>query len=135
MVFSSSMTNGIRVREFNKYYNHGTARFRRFPGTTAKRLLHYVPHTLIEETLEVVVIHVGGNDLPTKRSNPSSIETISKTIIEIGTLCSNYNVKEIFISGVIRRKGFYMEKRRFAERPCAIYRDLHLLTMIFRVLL
>ena len=106
------MTNGIRVREFNKYFNAGTARFRRFPGATAKSILHYVLPTLLEESPEIAVIHLGGNDLPTTKSNSTPVENIAKTIIEIGTLCYNYNVKRILICGIITRKGGYMEKRR-----------------------
>ena len=120
------MTNGIRVREFNEHLHVGTARFRRFSGATAKRLQHYVLPTLIEETPDVAIIHVGGNDLPTKKSNPSSIVDIAKSIIDTGILCLNYNVKDIFICGIIRRNVGYMEKRRvelndLLKRSCKLH--------------
>ena len=42
MVFSTSMTKGIRVREFNKRLKNGTARFRRFHGGRVMHMFNYV---------------------------------------------------------------------------------------------
>ena len=112
VIFSSSMTRSIRVREFNKYYTEGTARFRRFHGATAKRLEHYVLPTLMEESPEIVVIHIGGNDLPTSKNNPTPIEDVANRVIDTAKLCENFGAKKILIAGVIVRNLGYMEKRR-----------------------
>ena len=82
IMFSSSIIRSIRVREFNDDYTGGIARCRRFPGANTKRLQRYVIPTLSQELPEVVVIRVGGNDLPTKKNNHTSVEDTAKTIVE-----------------------------------------------------
>ena len=50
--------------------------------------------------------------MPTYKNNPTAVEDIAKTIIDIGKLCENHGVKKVIISGVIVRKLGYMERRR-----------------------
>ena len=104
---------GIRVREFNNHFINGTARFRRFPGSKSKQMLHYITPTLVDDTPEHVILHVGTNDLPTRKENPTKVEEIAQTIVDIGKKCILYGVKTVFISEVITRSTNYMEKRRF----------------------
>ena len=113
VVFSTSITKGINQWEFNKSYLGGTAIFRRFHGAKAKQIKHYVIPTLIEECPKVVVLQCGGNDLPTRKLNPTTVESIAKDIIDTGKLCENHGAEQILISGIIaRNKHEYMEKRR-----------------------
>ena len=58
-IISDSIPIGIRMREYNKWLESGTASIVSFPGATTKRLLHYSLPTLKEENPKVVVIHVG----------------------------------------------------------------------------
>ena len=62
VVFSTSTTKGIKVRDFNNCYKMGIARFRRFHGAKAKYMKHYVIPTLVDEKPKVVMIQCGGND-------------------------------------------------------------------------
>ena len=112
IVFSTSMTKGIKVREFNGDYKTGTARFRRFPGAKVKQMQHYVLPTLLEDMPEVVLLQCGANDLPTTKINPTPVEIIAKEIIETGKLCENHGAKHILISSVITRKQSYMDRRK-----------------------
>ena len=112
VIFSTSITKGINVREFNKRYLSGTARFRRFHGARSKYMRHYVIPTLVDEAPKVVLIQCGGNDLQTSKSNPTPVEEIANHIIETGKLCENYGAENILIAGIIARKQGYMEKRR-----------------------
>ena len=112
MVFSTSMTKGIQVREFNKRLNNGIARFRRFHGGRVRHLHNYVDTHLEDENPEVVVIQEGGNDLPTKKNNPSSVKDIATQIIKTGQKCLSYGVKTVLIASIITRKKHYMDQRR-----------------------
>ena len=76
IVFSTSMTKGIRLREFNSWYENGTARFRRFHGAHARHIKHYLSTHMEGVTPENVIILAGGNDLPTKKDNPRPVEEI-----------------------------------------------------------
>ena len=89
IVFSTSITKVINVKHFNVNYNNGTAKFVCFHAATASLLIkHYATPTLRIDQPETVIIMCGGNDLPTSRENPTSVESIAETIIQIGELYS-----------------------------------------------
>ena len=71
----------------------------------------YVATHLEEEQPDTVIVLAGGNDLQTKRDNPTPVEDIANHIIEIGNICSTYGVANIIISSVIIRRTPYMVKR------------------------
>ena len=112
VIFSTSITKGIKVRDFNNEYKLGTARFRRFHGASSKYMKHYVIPTLIDECPQVVLLQCGGNGLPTSKSNPKPVEDIAKEIIDTAKLCENYGVQQILIGSVITRKQGYMDRRK-----------------------
>ena len=113
VIFSTSITKGINLREFNKEYRNGTATFRRFHAAKVKQIKHYVIPTLEDDRPKVVVLQCGGNDLPTSKVNPTPVETIANYIIDTAKICENYGASQILISGIITRKqAGYMEKRR-----------------------
>ena len=112
VIFSTSITKGINVRDFNKNYQFGTGRFRRFHGAKAKYIKHYVIPTLIDEHPQVVLLQSGGNDLPTTKINPLPVENIANDILDTAKLCENYGAQQILISGIITRKQGYMDRRR-----------------------
>ena len=74
---------------------------------------------------ETFIILCGGNGLPTSRENPTSVESIAETIIQIGELCKFYGVKNIFISSVLTRKFNYMDRRcelkNLLKEKCMVY--------------
>ena len=83
------------------------------PGSKSKQMRHRIIPTLVESKPGVCLIHVGTNDLPTKKDEPSSIEKIANDIIQIGVTCKAHGAEEIIISNVILRKSaFYLQKRR-----------------------
>ena len=112
VVFSTSITKGINVRQFNDRYKMGTARFRRFHGAKSKYMKHYVLPTLVDEKPQVVLLQCGGNDLPTSRKNPTPVVDIANHIIDTAKICENYGADSVLISSIITRKQGYMERRR-----------------------
>ena len=82
VIFSSSMTKGIRVKRFSSCLDNGIAHFWRFHGAKAKHVKQHVSIHLDEEHPDRVIILAGGNDLPTKRDNPTPVETIAQEIID-----------------------------------------------------
>ena len=53
----------IKQNDFNMELRHGKAFFRSFSGALAKQLRHYIIPTLIDVKSNVIVIHVGTNDI------------------------------------------------------------------------
>ena len=59
-----------------------------------------------------VVIVAGGNDLPKSKKKQCPVDDMAKYIIDTGKLCESHGDEIIVISGLIRRRNGYMEKRR-----------------------
>ena len=100
-IISDSIPKGIRIKEFNRYVKNGSARIKSFPGTTIQQLNNYysIP-TLKEEKPEIVILHVGINDLLSSRDNITPEEEIATEIMKIGIKCKNHGVETVFISGI-----------------------------------
>ena len=100
------------MREFNQWLGSGTASIVTFPGATTKRLLHYSLPTLKEENHEVVIVHVGRNNLTTKKGEVLSVSVneVADDIIKIGTACYENGVSKVFISIIVYNKNFNKQK-------------------------
>ena len=112
-IICDSIPKGLRMYEFNKYVESGRASIATFPGATAKRLLHYCLPTLADEKPEVVVIHVGCNDLSTKRGealNQTVVNEVADVIIDMGKVCIKNGVNKVFISSIVCSKNFMKQK-------------------------
>ena len=127
LVFSTSITKGIRVREFNEYVEgNRTVSFRRFHGAKAHHIKEYLHVHLNETRPKSVIIQAGGNDLPTPKYNPISVSDIANEIVESGLLCKKFGVKTIYISSVLTRKPKFMQERcvelnNFLRELCKIH--------------
>ena len=100
-IMSDCITKGIRVKEFNSYLQNGNSRFKIFPGASVEKLDYYVNPTLEQERPEIVVIHVGINNLLSDHLSEMSDEDISKQILDIGKKCKRYGVDKVFISALV----------------------------------
>ena len=106
MVFSTSITKGINVQDFNDAYVNGRAEFHRFRGKKAPHIKNYIKSHLSVEKPDRVLIHVGGNDLPPgPNQRPMPIDELAHHIIEAGEISERFGVKDIYIAGVTARPG------------------------------
>ena len=108
-IFSDSILKGTRAQEFNDNIESGKASFKRFSGATSKQLNHYTLPTLIEESPNTVVIHVGTNDLKQKDKTK---EDIAKEIMNIGITSRKHGAKNIVISSIVTRIGVNLDRKR-----------------------
>ena len=76
-----------------------------FPGANAKELTHYVLPTLMEQSPDIVIIHVGSNNISRTRRNAKVQRNIDivKEIINTGLTCKENGVKKVFISSLLCR--------------------------------
>ena len=63
---------------------------------------HHVLPILKEDKPDSVLIHIGANDVNNHKLYAVSPEKLASDIIEIGHTCKSFNVKEVFISSVLR---------------------------------
>ena len=106
---------------FNKFLQEGKAYFKSFPGVKAKQLNHHVTAVLAQHQYDSSIVHVGINEL----LNGSSIEQISKQVIEIAQRYRNQSIGKVFAFGIVyctkvrcktienRNKGLYEECMKY----------------------
>ena len=61
---------------------------------------HYIIPVLLEEKPDIVIVHVGLNDV----LNRFDQEQIIKNIQQIYITCKNFNVNQVIISGIVSCK-------------------------------
>ena len=61
---------------------------------------HYIIPALLEEKPDIVIVHVGLNDV----LNRCDQEQIIKNIQQIYITCKNFNVNQVIISGIVSCK-------------------------------
>ena len=98
-MFSTSITQGIKVNELNNKFVGDKVRVHRFHGKKARHIKHYVPVHMGEDKPDTCVIIAGGNDL----SDRTSVLDIANELIEAGITCKNYGASNVVISSVLPR--------------------------------
>ena len=76
-----------------------------FSGATLKHLKHYIVPSIIDETLDRIILLGWYNDA--KNKNSTSVK-IANEIADIAMPCRDYGVNDIFISAIICRKGKFL---------------------------
>ena len=67
------MVKGLKVKDMNSNLKNTSVRVTPFPRATLKQLLHYIIPTLIDNTLDTIIILGECNDVSNKISNPKDI--------------------------------------------------------------
>ena len=98
-VFSTSITKGIDLEEFNAKYVGKSAKIHRFHGKKARHLKHYIPVHMDEDKADTCVIIAGGNDL----SDKTPILKIANELMEAALTCKRHGAQNIVISSVLPR--------------------------------
>ena len=112
LVFSTSITKGINPGRFNAGYDFGRSRIQKWPGGRARHIKSYIESHLAEERPDVVILQVGGNDLPAGRTTEAiPIADIARDIMEMGLMAREFEVSDIFVAGIPTRSQSYVKKR------------------------
>ena len=94
-IFGGSIFRGIRVREFNNEIKNGYAKFKTFPGSDSREILHYVNPTLESGNYYSAVLHFGVNDLLEKALNMSdTVENLIENIRKAAVKCMLHGVSK-----------------------------------------
>ena len=100
----------IKRNVFNKSITNGKSYFKSFSGANAKQLEHYVLPTLVDEKPDIIIIHIGSNDV--NQSNYTNVNpmNLAQSIIAIGNKCKYYGVKEVVISSILIKRNVEISK-------------------------
>ena len=101
---TDSIAKGICVKEFNNHLEYSNTPFKMFPGVCIENLSSYIKPTLEQENSEVVVLHVGINNILSENLSIASNQVLSDQIIEIGKKGTQYGVEKVFISALVTCK-------------------------------
>ena len=111
-VIGDSHLNRIRTYQFNKSITKGKAYLSVFRGATIRRLKYHVIPTLVEDKPDVIIIHVGCNDIyDIKNIKDLNTSKVVDEIIDIGKLCTNYGVKEIIFSSILPKRDITLTEK------------------------
>ena len=104
-LFGASIVQRINIRDFNNCLENKNAIKSCFPGATVSRGIYHMKPTLEEDNPDIVVLSFGTNNLTKKKHQIE--EDIVNEIIQMVEECRNMGVNEIFVAGLIVRRGFY----------------------------
>ena len=104
VIFGDSIVNFNRQIKYkiNKGLQSGRARFKYFPGATSKDLLNHIDRTLEDHSFEVVIIHIGVNDIISNRSSPN-FDHVLKNIKNLVQKCRSYGIENFFFLGCYKQ--------------------------------
>ena len=105
-VISDSHLNRIKRNIFQKSVKGGGGGyFNVFQGDTSKRLNHYILPALYEEHPDIVLLHIGSNDINSQMKDRINAEKLTGDIINICKSCIDLGVKEVVISSILLKKN------------------------------
>ena len=106
-IFGGSIFRGIRVREFNNEIKNSYAKFKSFPDSHCRKILHYVNPTLESGNYDLAALHFGSNDLLQKAlSKSDTAENLIENIRKAAVKFMSHGVSKVFVSAIVRSKSF-----------------------------
>ena len=109
-LFSDSICNRMSKQQLRAKLNCNVNK-KSFPGATTDDLYeHHMLPTLIKNTPDTAIIHIGVNDILTKGTTDGGLTSnlvteIANDIMKCGKVCQSYGVNNICISSVLPFKG------------------------------
>ena len=109
-VVGDSHIRRIKRNLFNNSLCEGKAHLNGFNGANIKRLDHFITPTLVEDRPDIVIIHIGSNDITHNIVGQVDVKDNVNRIINIGKKCLSYGVKEVIISSIFIKKHFKLTR-------------------------
>ena len=109
-IIGDSHIKRIKKNVFNGSISNAKAYINCFSGANSKRLEHYILPTLVEDKPDIVIIHIGSNDVTHDTLSQININNITERIINKGKQCLNHGVKEVLISSIFLKKQLKLTK-------------------------
>ena len=97
VIFSDSISENLRMEEFNSFAKEGEVCLKAFSGSKANQLNFQTIPVIQGNNYDVAAIHVGINDL---LSSNKSVNGICRDIVSIGLRCRSNNISKVFISSI-----------------------------------
>ena len=115
-----SMTRSIKNRELNDLLKSSgvrdvRAKVYKFPGANAKQICRYSKLNIEDDDSHALLVISGTNSLRQQKTQYDRLsdETIAKQIIQTGINAKKQGVTNVFISGIIFRRGTFYQNQIF----------------------
>ena len=89
---------------FNKNLKNGKVYINSFRGSNIRPLNHFITPTLEEDRPDIVIVHVGCNDIIHENFEQINVQDMSNKLIEIGKKCKSFGVKEVIFSSILVKR-------------------------------
>ena len=95
------MPKSINLSEIKRKFGRETIIYRKtFPGVNLVHMNHHIIPTLLEDKPDIVILHVGINDVLNRFDQGQIIKNIQQMYIT----CKKFNVSEVIILGIVSCK-------------------------------
>ena len=81
-----------------------------FSGANIKHLDNFITPTLLEDRPDIVIIHIGPNDITHNTVIQIDVKDIVNRITNTGKKCLSYDVREMIISSIFIKKLFKLTR-------------------------
>ena len=111
IVIGDSHLRRINWKLFNESLPYCKENIKFFSGAKSVELEHYIKPMLINNKPDIVVIHIGTNDIDFRNvDNGAIVNNTAENIINIANLCKEYGINEIVISSILPKKNMKLSK-------------------------
>ena len=114
-VIGDSHLDRMKGNIFQKSVNGWKTYFNVFRGATFKRLNHYILPTLHEDHPDVILLHIGSNDINNQTKDRINTEKLTVDIINIGKSCIDLDVKEVLLSSILPKKNIALTRLMYGR--------------------
>ena len=104
-IIGDSHLKRINKRQSEKEIGKILSLFKCFSATNIKQLNYYTVPTLVDETPDTVVIHIGSNDIAKMNHKTKNFQDLAQGIIDIVLKCEWYGVSKIPILSILTRSS------------------------------
>ena len=101
----------INRKLFNESLPYCKGNIKYFSGAKSVELEHYIKPMLMNNKPDIVVIHIGTNDIDFRNvDNGAIVNNTAENIINIANLCKEYGINETVISSILPKKNMKLSK-------------------------
>ena len=100
----------VKRKLFNNSLYEQKAHLNGFSGANIKHLDNFITPTLLEDRPDIVIIHIGPNDITHNTVIQIDVKDIVNRIINTGKKCLSYDVREMIISSIFIKKLFKLTR-------------------------
>ena len=95
LIFMDSILKGICMHEFNSLLKNRKAKMLNFPGSSSKKMLHYIDIHLEDRSFDTALFYVGVNDLLNDNSI-SNVDNLESNIHKIVEKCKRVGASLLY---------------------------------------